>query len=481
MAHARSLAFLSLVALLAAPLAGQEKELSTFKRIQLTDVYYSEGAGVGDINGDGKPDIVYGPHWYEGPAFEKRHEIYEAKPQNVRGYANHFFAWVYDFNKDGSGDILVVGFPGTPCFVYENPGKDKWNKHWKKHEVLNSVANESPQFVNMVGDERPELVCTNAGHFGYATIDWDKPFEKWTFNRISGKIAAMQFGHGLGIGDVNGDGRMDIIHAGGWFEQPQDLKASEDGKWKLHPVRFSTAYGGAEMYAYDVNGDGLNDIITSVAAHEFGLSWYEQIKDGDKITFKEHVIMGSKPWHNKYGVLFSEPHSVNLADIDGDGLLDIVTGKTYWSHHDRSPMWDAGAVTYWFKLVRTKDGVDWLPMKADGEAGIGRQLRVADLNGDGLPDMAMGGMKGAHVLIQERKKVTQAQWLAAQPKVYDGPREDPAPPSVSGAQEGEALKVLKTTGGKTASQNMAGFAKGKWSGASQLFWTGVKVGDKLDL
>ncbi len=96
------------------------------------------------------------------------------------------------------------------------------------------------------------------------------------------------------------------------------------------------------MYAYDVDGDGDNDVITSLAAHEFGLAWHEQVRDGDKISFKPHVIMGSEPKENRYGLVFSELHSVNLVDMDGDGLKDIVTGKTYWSHHTQSPQWDAG-------------------------------------------------------------------------------------------------------------------------------------------
>ena len=474
----RALNALPYVLALCATAGAQDRTLHTFERVQLTDTYFSEGAGVGDINGDGKPDVVYGPHWYQGPDFKNAHEIYPPKPQNTKAYADHFFAWVYDFNKDGYGDIFVVGFPGTPAFVYENPGKDKWDTHWKKHEVINSVANESPQFTNIVGDDRPELVCTNAGYFGYATIDWDKPFEKWTFHRVSAKIAAVRFGHGLGVGDVNGDGRSDIIHAGGWFEQPATL-GGEDSEWTFHKTPFTNAYGGADMFAYDVDGDGDNDIITSLAAHEYGLAWYEQTKDEGKVTFKQHVIMGKKPWENRYGVLFTELHSVALADIDGDGLKDIVTGKTYWSHHDRSPMWDAGAVTYWFKLVRTKDGVDFLPMKADGEAGIGRQLGVADLNSDGLPDMLMGGMRGGHVLIHSKKAANESEWLAAQPKLYEGPRENPVT-RVKGALEGESLKG-KVTGGRLVKQNMASFNKDTWSGDEQLFWIGAKPGDKLDL
>lgn len=474
--------------------SAEDRYLHTFERKQLTDEYYSEGANGGDINKDGHVDAVYGPHWYEGPAFEKKHEIYPPKPQNRRGYSDHFFHWVYDFNGDGWNDVLVAGFPGTPAFVYENPKADGLGQHWKKHQVFDSVTNEAPQFVNIVGDERPELVCTNGGYYGFATIDWkDALGTKWTFHQVSDKIAPVPFGHGLGIGDINGDKRMDIIAFNGWLEQPK--ADAENSKWVFHEVKFSNAYGGAEMYAYDVDGDGDNDVITSLAAHEFGLAWYEQVREGEEVKFRERMIMGSRPDQNRYGLVFTELHSVNLVDMDGDGLKDIVTGKTYWSHHDRSPMWDAGAVVYWFRLVRTKEGVDWVPYKADGEAGIGRQLSVLDVNGDKLPDMIVGGMKGAHVLIHRKEKVDEQRWKEAQPKVVAagagvgagksvrGPKSaiDEKTGVVAGAVEGEALTVTKATGGATTIQPMAGFKADRWSGDKQLFWTGGKPGDKLEL
>lgn len=398
-----------------------DHELHRFKPIQLTDVYYSEGANVGDIDGDGVIDAVYGPHWYKGPDFKEKHAFYPPKAQNKQGYSDHFFAWLYDFNGDGRKDIFTVGFPGKPGYVYENPGSAGFDKSWPKHEVLDSVCNESPQLINLVGDEKPELVCNRDGYYGYATVDWSQPFSPWTYHNIS-DISKMKadtpFGHGLGIGDIDGDGRQDILVHNGWFQQPASVEG--DPQWQFHEAPFASKgrgeYGGAEMYAYDCDGDGDNDVITSLAAHDFGLVWNEQVRDGDKIAFKRHIIMGKEPKDNKYGLVFSELHSVNLVDMDGDGLKDIVTGKTFWSHHEKSPQWDAGAVVYWFKLARTKDGVDWIPFRAADDTGIGRQVTVADVNGDKLPDIIVGGMKGGNVLIHEKAKVSEKEWQDAQPK-----------------------------------------------------------------
>ncbi len=430
----------------------QDYVLHSFERQQLTDIYFSEGANFGDINRDGKLDAIHGPYWWQGPEFKVRREIFEPKPQNRDGYSTNFFTWVYDFTGDGWNDLVSVGLPGSAAVLYINPGEGKVlgeKNHWQTQKVHDGIGNESPQFLNLVGDKQPELVCNHNGKFGYLTFDVKKPTEPWVWHIISEQVGEYPFGHGLGVGDVNGDARADVIWKGGWYEQPKSLDG--DPLWTAHKYQFAGP-GGADMFAYDVDGDGDNDVITSLAAHTFGLAWFESdlasggrqppgdagtkatstggltppARQGEskEFTFKKHLIMGDKPEDNPYGVLFTEPHAVELHDMDGDGLKDIVTGKTYWSHHRGSPMWDAGAVVYWFKLQRNKGepgasatgpSVDWIPYLADGESGIGRQLNIADVDGDKLPDIIAGGMVGSHVLRHQAKKVSKEEWLEAQP------------------------------------------------------------------
>ena len=366
-------------------------------------------------------DVVYGPYWFAGPDFKKSHEIYPAKPQPMNAYADHFFAWVHDFNADGHNDVLTVGFPGTPAYVYENPGKTlNSHGHWTKHQVFDWVSNESPAFTDITGDGQPELVCTRAGMFGYATPTKNS-FDPWTFTRISDAIAHERFGHALGVGDVDGDNRQDILMNAGWFKNPG---SNQEGLWEFSPTPFCP--GGADMFAYDVNGDGLNDVITSLDAHGYGLAWWEQRLDTNgQREFVKHLIMGSKPSENPYGLHFSELHSVRLADINGDGLQDIITGKTYWSHHRQSSNWDAGPVVYWFELNRNADhAVEWVPHLADDTSGIGRQIVVADIDGNESPDIVVGGMLGCNVLKHQTEQLSGIGLNAAQPKARKELKED---------------------------------------------------------
>ena len=174
------------------------------------------------------------------------------------------------------------------------------------------------------------------------------------------------------------------------------------------------------MYVYDVNGDGLNDVITSFAAHAYGLSWHEQLKEKNEgnISFREHIIMPKQAKPNKYGVLFSQLHAVDLVDMDGDGLKDIITGKRFWAHGPTGdPEPSAPAVSYWFKLVRNSDkSVDFLPFKIDDNSGVGTQVVAKDINKDKVPDVIVGNKKGVFVLLHERKKVSRKEWEASLPK-----------------------------------------------------------------
>ncbi len=409
--------FLPLVPLCLLASLARAETAADFKKIELTNQFWAEGANFGDFNKDGKMDIVYGPYWWAGPAFTEKHTYADdsktSKIKKADGsddvipgfkgalsteneYSKNFLAFSRDFNADGWTDILILGFPGEASWWFENPkGKEG---EWPRHTALDVTDNESPTFTDVTGDDTPEIVCMSGGFIGYAEPDASNPTAKWKWHPISPKGPWQRFTHGFGVGDVNGDQKLDILEKDGWWEQPGSL--SGDPVWKKHDAMFGG--GGAQMYAYDVNGDGKNDVITSLQAHGYGLAWFEQTNDGGAVSWNKHLIVGDKPEQNPQGVVFSQPHALDLIDMNGDGLKDIVTGKRFWAHGpkgDAEP--NAAAVLYWFELKRDGTKASYAAHLIDDASGVGTQVVAGEVNGDKKPDVVVGNKRGAFVLLRK--------------------------------------------------------------------------------
>ncbi len=400
----------------------------------LTAMFYGEGANFGDFNKDGKLDIVSGPFIYDGPELTMKRAYTDVKPHDPLAYSDNFLTYAHDFDKDGWADIFVIGFPGKEAFWYRNPqgggnpDKSDAKEKWERHVVLKVVDNESPMLANIVGDESPELVCMSGGFAGYATPDGSDPTKPWTFHPVTPKSDFQRFTHGIGTGDVNGDQRLDLLEKNGWWEQPEKLDGDPQSgghpQWKKHEVNFAPGHGSAQMFAYDVDGDGDNDVITCLNAHGYGLAWYEHAKEGDdgekggKITFKQHLILSPKPEEKLNGVQFSQLHALELIDMDGDGLKDILTGKRFWAHGPGGdPEPNAAPVLYYFKLTRDASGsataggdgagggagkAKYEPRQIDDYSGVGTQIAAADANGDGIPDIVVGNKRGTMVFLSKK-------------------------------------------------------------------------------
>ena len=379
-------------ALVAAPSFADDSTVS-FRKLRLSDKYYAEGAGVGDFDGDGDADVVCGPYWWEGPDFTERRTMYEGTDfPNDRGYSDNFFSFVADFSGDGRDDVAVVGLPGTVCYWYENPGAV--DQLWERRVAFPIVDNEAPSFWDMDGDGRRDIVFHFEGRLGWITPG-ENPNRPWAWTPISDPGDWQRFTHGLGAGDVDGDGDQDFLMPTGWWQNPGGEAGSTP--WRHYPYAFCR--GGAQIFVDDFDGDGDADVVSSEWAHGYGLSWWERSGPGES-EFTPHRLMGETPEESPHGVCFSQLHALDLVDVNGDGLKDVLTGKTYWAHNGADPGANDPAAIYWFEHVRTADGVDFIPHLIDDDSGVGRQVLGVDVNSDGKTDVVTANKKGVFVLLQ---------------------------------------------------------------------------------
>ncbi len=410
-----------LVASLATVASAKDPPDITWKKTVLDAKFRSEGVAVADVNKDGKLDVLCGQLWYEAPDW-KPHEMQKVQDykDGLGGYSNVFACWADDFNADGYPDLIVIDFPGEPCYWLENP-KGDGSKHWAKHPIWHSACNETPVYADLFGTGKRVLVMAfqpkgekvdgNIGQMAYLTPNPKDANAEWQMHPISepsvkpevkdgkpvpntGKSipGTQRYSHGLGVGDLNGDKRADVITSGGWWEQPE--KADGTTAWKFHPGGVGDA--ASDLFAFDVDNDGKADILAT-SAHKFGIWWHKQLapnKDGHAEWKKIELFKD----------LVSETHAAHFQDIDGDGTPDLITGKRWWSHGRSEPGSDKSPHIYWLKVARGGDGLaTFTPNVIDDDSGIGTQFVVADINGDKLLDVVSSNKKGVRVILQVRK------------------------------------------------------------------------------
>ena len=351
-------------------------------------------AAAADINHDGVLDVISGPFYYLGPDYTERKEFTAARTYNPSNqFSQGMVNFAYDFTGDGWPDILMVD--QRPIYLYVNPRGE--SRRWDRYNVVPQASTEIELLKDIDGDGKPEVLFGGDGAMEYAKPDPANPTAPWIVHKISERIGVSA--HGMGVGDINGDGRMDVVGPRGWWEHPP--KGSTQEPWTFHAASFGS--GGAEMGVYDVNGDGLNDVVTALSAHGWGLAWFEQKRDKEgTISFVQHDIMGDFSTKNAGDVTFSEPHGATFADLDGDGIPDLIVGKRHWSHLESytDPDPYGPAVLYWYRTVRNpkaEGGAEFVPELIHNRSGVGSHLAAVDLNGDGAVDIITSTNRGTFI------------------------------------------------------------------------------------
>lgn len=446
--------------LLSASLSAFAQTNLTFKKINLTNQFVGEGVTVGDFNKDGKLDVAAGSVYWLGPAFTQKIKYGDGAEtfDGSKGYAAYYMNLpAMDLNGDGWTDIPVSAGVGGQDFWLENPKGG--TGVWKKTTMVPYAGFESNNLWPLLKDNSLQLLyATNDKKIGYGTPDPTGAAKPWIFHVIGNPSPAggsyngyILNSHGLGMGDINGDGKNDVMASDAWFEQPASLTG--DPLWIRHDFDFhqkkglaatyttNGAWGGSHMYTDDVDGDGDADVVASLDGHGWGLAWFEQVKENNAITFKPHQIMGNRAQEATFGVAFSQLHSLAFGDMNGDGLKDIVTGKRYWAHNttgDPEPM--GQAVLYAFIQTRGAGGTTFKPVLIDTAAGSGCRLELIEMNGDGYLDIAVSSKKGTNVFLSEGRPPLPVIPVAFRPSRR--PEWTPSMALFGSLRQGTALNLL---------------------------------------
>ncbi len=365
-------------------------------RVQQLHVDNNEGLAVADFDRDGKLDVSAGDFWYPGPDFKTKRPLRKLEPFG-KDYMTNCGEHAYDVNGDGFPDIVTGAFMDTKVYWYENPGAAvrTTDAPWKQHVLVDTklAQNEWTDFRDLDGDGKPEYIVNS-----YVAAN---ALMAYRFGRDAAGAPVLQpwmiqpgapfvNGHGIGFGDINGDGLEDILYGNGWYERPKT--GATTTPWKRH-ADWTFPHASTPMIVVDLSGDGRNDFIWG-HGHNYGLYWEERRDDNkDGSTNWRHYLIDDK---------VSQNHALVWEDLDRDGEPDLITGRRVRAHSGNDPGDNEPGCLYFYKWNRAERRFT-KHLIVDGGPGTGLQIRLADFDGNGWKDIAVAGKSGTHILWNDGK------------------------------------------------------------------------------
>ena len=370
----RRAAVLLLLCLGIVPSRGQVSDEIPFRKHTL-DLGRNETCAVADLNGDGRLDIISGESWYEAPSWRKHR--FRRFP-TLNNYIDVFSDLPLDVDRDGKTDIVSVSYMSRKMAWFRNPGRSQ--AEWKESIIDSGAPVEFAFLVDIDNDGNATEVLPQFGGRDNGTAWYEVVEEGSAASWLKHEVDERSFGHGIGAGDIDGDGRNDILTPKGWLKAPSDPRA---GRWEYRPEYDTEGHAGF-LFVHDVNGDGLNDIVTSMA-HDYGIFWLEQAAPG---------TAGARWTKRLIDDAWSQAHAMTMIDLTGDGRPELVTGKRLFAHNGHDAGGREALGLYWYEQTRSSS--QWVRhiIHYGGRVGGGMQIPVVDVDADGDLDIFVAGKGG---------------------------------------------------------------------------------------
>jgi gliding motility-associated-like protein len=332
---------------------GARKKITSTATDIATSAALAYGVFAADMDGDGDMDILSASNtdntiaWYENNGDANPTWTANDIATDAAG-ANSVFA--ADMDGDGDMDIVSSSANDNTIAWYENDGNA--NPTWAAADIATSANSARSVFVaDMDGDGDMDIVSAS---YNDNTIAWyennGNANPTWTATDIATSAAGAL---SVYAADMDGDGDMDIVSASmldntiAWYENNGDANPT----WTVADISTSAA-GARDVHVADMDGDGDMDIVSA----DFGdntIAWYENNGDANPTWTAANIVTSA-----------NAPHSVFVADIDGDGDMDIVSADS----GDNTIAWYESVITYgqednvnsmtnnnWHHLVMTRD------------------------------------------------------------------------------------------------------------------------------